>query len=53
MNNKRGFLALEYATLIVIVVAALIGMALVIKRAVCGKYQEVGTTFGSGRQYKP
>ena len=45
-------MTLEYAALVAIVVAALVGMSVYVKRAICGKWREVGDTFGSGRQYE-
>lgn len=53
MHNKKGFLSIEYAVLIAIVVAALVGMSVYIKRSLCGKWRQAGDTFGYGRQYDP
>lgn len=53
MKSKRGALAIEYAVLIAIVVAALIGMSAYIKRALSGKWRQAGDAFGYGRQYEP
>ncbi len=54
MNNlRKGFLALEYAVLIVIVIAALVGISIYLKRALSGRWRTVGDTFGYGRQYEP
>jgi len=52
-DKSRAFAALEYALLFSIVVAALIGMAVYLKRGVCGKWRSIGDTFGYGRQYEP
>jgi len=52
MNKKTGFLSLEYALLIAIVIAALIGMALYFQRSLSGKWRDAGDNFGFGRQYK-
>ncbi len=49
--RNKGTLSLEYAVLIAILVAAVIGMGVYIKRAICGKLRESGDTFGYGRQY--
>ena len=48
---KRGFLSLEYALLITILVAALVGMALYFQRSLSGKWRDAGDSFGFGRQY--
>lgn len=45
--------SLEYAVLIAILVAALLGMSVYIKRAICGKMRGSADTFGYGRQYAP
>lgn len=51
---KKAFSLLEYALLIAIVVAALMAMAIYIKRAVSGKWRSgVDESFGRGRQYEP
>ena len=54
MSSKRkAFLALEYVVLIAIIVAALIGISMYLKRAISGRWRAVGDTFGHGRQYYP
>lgn len=53
MGMKKGFLTIEYAILIAITVAALIGVSVYLKRSLCGKWRDVGDTFGYGRQYEP
>lgn len=50
-NLRRGFLSIEYAVLIAIIAAALIGMAVYLKRSLSSKWRETGDTFGHGRQY--
>ena len=52
-GHSTGQSAVEYAVLVAIVVAALVGMAVYTKRALCGKWRDVGDTFGHGRQYEP
>jgi len=53
VNQRRSAsFSLEYATLIVIVAAAMIGMAIYVKRALMGKWRSVGDTFGHGKQYE-
>ena len=51
--SRHGSAMMEYAALIAIVAAALISMAVYIKRAVSGKYREVGDAFGHGEQFEP
>ncbi|MFH0762493.1 MAG: Flp family type IVb pilin [Candidatus Omnitrophota bacterium] len=50
--RKSALTTIEYAFLIAIVAAVLIAMSLYIKRALSGKWREVGDTFGYGRQYE-
>jgi Flp pilus assembly pilin Flp len=50
--GRRGSFALEYAVVIVIVAAAVTAMAVYVKRALQGKWRQVGDTFGQGRQYE-
>jgi Flp pilus assembly pilin Flp len=42
---------LEYAMLVAIVVAALVGMQVYVKRAISARWVEAADTFGYGRQY--
>jgi len=51
--KNKGMLSLEYAVFIVILIAALVAMAVYMRRAICGKMRESGDTFGYGRQYVP
>ncbi len=53
MKNKKGFLSLEYAVLIAIVIAALIAMAFYFKRALSARWRDSGDAIGFGRQYQP
>ena len=50
---RRAQGAIEYAVLLAIVVAALVGMSIYMKRALSGKWRAVGDGFGFGRQYEP
>ena len=50
--RREGSFSLEYATLMIIVAAAMIGMAVYVKRALSGRWRSVGDTFGQGRQYE-
>ena len=52
-HSLRGQSTIEYAALTAILVAALVGMAVYTKRALCGRWRVVGDTFGAGRQYEP
>jgi Flp pilus assembly pilin Flp len=52
MRKHRGAFSLEYAALVVIVAAAMIGMAIYMKRALMGKWRAVGDTFGHGKQFE-
>jgi len=52
LNN--AFSLLEYAILIAIIVAALIGMSVYLRRSLSGKWRTfIDYTFGKGRQYDP
>lgn len=51
--QSKAFFAIEYAILIAVVTAALIGMMVYMKRALCGKWRTSADTFGYGRQYEP
>jgi len=53
MKMARGFLSLEYALLVAVLIAALAGMAVYFKRSLSGKWRQAGDTLGRGRQYKP
>ena len=50
---SRGQSAIEYAVLIAVIVAAILGMSVYSARALKGKWRNVGDTFGFGRQYEP
>lgn len=52
MRKARGFSVIEYALMIAIIVAALTGMSIYVKRSVCGKWRSVADGFGYGRQYE-
>ena len=51
--SRSGQSVIEYAVLIAVVAAAIIGMSVYSKRALMGKWRSVGDAFGSGRQYEP
>ena len=52
-KKNKGFMAIEYAFLIMIIVVALIGTAIYFKRAISGRMREAGDSFGNGRQFDP
>lgn len=49
----KGSVTIEYAAFIAILIAALLGMSIYIKRALEGRWRQVGDAFGQGRQYEP
>ncbi len=54
MNDKRyirAVSAVEYSLIVAVVVAALLGMQVYVKRAVSGRWRQAADTFGYGRQY--
>ena len=51
--TKTGSFSVEYAALIAIVAAALIGMSFYVMRSLSGRWRAVGDTFGFGRQSQP
>lgn len=53
MHGRRGGFSLEYAALIAVVLATLIGMSVYMMRALSGRWRGVGDTFGYGKQYQP
>ena len=52
-KRDKGVLTIEYTLLIVVAIAAFIGMAVYAKRAICSKWRQAGDSFGHGRQYEP
>lgn len=44
---------LEYTMLVAVIVAALIGMQVYLKRAVSARWRQAADTFGYGRIYAP
>lgn len=51
LSRQKAMAIIEYSLLIAIVVAALLGMQIYLKRGVSGKWKESGDVFGFGRQY--
>jgi|GEM_PF-2272135 len=52
-HTAHGTFSIEYAALMAIVAAMLMGMSVYSMRALCGRWRQVGDTFGYGRQYEP
>lgn len=50
---RKGFLTIEYGLLIVVIISAILGMLIYMKRAINSKWRETGDSFGFGRQYEP
>ena len=53
LQVTRGQSILEYAVCMAVIAAMLLGMAVYVKRALCGRWRQVGDVFGSGRQFEP
>ncbi len=51
LDKRKATTALEYSVVIAVLVAALLGIQIYIKRAVCARWKESGDVFGFGRQY--
>lgn len=53
MRLRRGVSMVEYAILLLVITAALITMAIYLKRAFSGRWKKAfDDTFGHGRQYE-
>ena len=51
MRNLRAASIIEYSLLLAVMVAAILGMQIYLKRAICGRWRQAADTFGYGRQY--
>lgn len=51
--RRKGVTILEYALLLVALVAAVISAQVFLRRAISSKWRESGDSFGFGRQYAP
>ena len=51
LTRKKGSFSIEYAVMIMVVVVALVGIAIYLRRAICDRWRTAGDTFGYGRQY--
>ena len=49
---RRAQSVLKYATMIAVMAAMLLAMSIYVKRALCGRWRQVGDVFGSGRQFE-
>jgi len=47
----RATSILEYALVVAVVAAAVLGIEIYIKRAISGRWRQAADTFGYGRQY--
>jgi|YelNatPaOPRAMG01_1025707.scaffolds.fasta_scaffold03867_4 Flp pilus assembly pilin Flp len=52
-RKKRAFSVLEYAFLLVMIVAVLVLSFHYLKQAICGRMKSSADVFGFGRQYQP
>ena len=50
-NYLKAISLIEYSMIIVVLVAALIGIQIYLKRALCGRWRQAADSFGFGRQY--
>lgn len=50
-QQKRATSILEYCVTVAVVVFALVGFQIYLKRAICGRWRQSVDTFGYGRQY--
>ncbi len=51
--RTRGQSVFEYAVCVAVIAAMLLGMAVYVKRGLCGRWRQVGDVFGYGRQFEP
>lgn len=49
--SNKAMSIIEYSMVVAVVVAALVGMQIYIKRAISGRWRQAADTFGFGRQY--
>lgn len=48
----RAASMIEYALVVAVVIAALLGIQVYVKRAICGRWRQAADVFGYGRQYQ-
>lgn len=53
VKNKslKAMSVVEYSLLVVVIVVALLGIQIYLKRAICARWGQAADTFGFGRQY--
>jgi len=51
-KKNRAISMIEYCAIIAIVVGALVGIQIYLKRAICGSWRQTADVFGFGRQAK-
>jgi uncharacterized protein (UPF0333 family) len=51
--SQRAMFSVEYTTLIVLIILALLAMRFYLKRSMCGRVRGAADAFGQGRQYEP
>lgn len=49
-KRLRGVSMIEYSLLLAVVVAAIVGAQIYLKRAISGRWRQAADTFGYGRQ---
>lgn len=49
IRQRSGTSLLEYAVLIAVVITALVGVSIAVKRSVCGNWKQAADVFGYGR----
>jgi len=49
-NKIKAMSVIEYSLVVAVLVAALLGMRIYLKRAVSGRWRQAADTFGYGRQ---
>lgn len=52
-RERKGMTTLEYSVLVVVLLASLLAMQVVLRRAISAKWKQTADGFGSGRQYEP
>ena len=53
LRRARGQSVIEYAACVAVLAAMLLMMAVYVKRALCGRWRQVGDVFGYGKQFEP
>ena len=51
-RRVRAASAIEYAMVVAVVIAALLGIQLYVKQAICDRWRQAADTLGYGRQYQ-